>query len=608
MRFSLRWKILAFAVLPLLALTVPPLWIVNRNVSRQVGRNTNEDLARAAAVFEQMLAARATQLAVDGQVIVRDPKFFAMLTVPREERTAEFDATVAGVARDFNAVTRTDVFDVLDDRGQPLASEGLGSREGGAPAALVRAALSGAPASGVALRGASPFQLTATPVLVSGRVAGVLVVGMRIGQSLAEQLRTLTRSEVTFVFNGIVSGSTLREPADREALRTTLGAAAVSRGSRRATDGPYALQGHGQRYLTLARAIPGSGPSGGQYYALQRSLDAETAFLRRIQGQLELLGLFAVLAALAASLLLSRGILTPIGQIVRGAMEMERGNYEFPIRVRSRDEIRYLADRFLDMRRHQQEHVARLEEVMRIKTDFLSVASHELRTPISVIQGFQELLAGGVLGPLSDPQQEAVRAIGKSTAALTRIAEDATRMSQIEREELVLEPGEHDLSALLREAIAASRAVAPGREVEVSLRAVLAPAPLRVDGPRLVQAVGNLVRNGIRFTPDGGRVEVEAGCAGSGVWIAVRDTGIGIAPGKQREVFERPLSLRDSLQHHSSDTLEFCSAGMGLGLTIARGIVEAHRGSIEVVSAPGQGSTFTVRLPAAVLMEEENAA
>jgi two-component system sensor histidine kinase BaeS len=116
---------------------------------------------------------------------------------------------------------------------------------------------------------------------------------------------------------------------------------------------------------------------------------------------------------------------------------------------------------------------------------------------------------------------------------------------------------------------------------------------------RLVEALTNLITNGIRFTPDGGTVEIGARAEGNQVLIEVSDTGVGIPADQQKHLFARPLMLRNSQHHHSSSTLEFKSSGLGLGLSIAQGIVQRHGGTIQVKSTEGKGSVFTVRLPMA---------
>jgi len=357
------------------------------------------------------------------------------------------------------------------------------------------------------------------------------------------------------------------------------------------------VAGGSATYLTLVRRIPGSDPRGRQLYVLQRPLDVETAFLRQVQAGLGQLGMLAILAALIVGLIVSERITRPVLKMVRGAEEMKRGNYDYPLQVRSEDEIGYLAERFQEMREHEKDYVKSLEEVARVKSEFISIASHELRTPISVIKGFVELFSNGTLGTTSEKQQSALAAIERSLRSLTRIAEDATRVAQIESDRLVLSVGEHDVEGLVRQGVSIAVGDAPDRDLSITTEVEPDLAPALVDGPRLTQALANLVRNAIRFTPDGGRIEVRGIREGDDLVLSVRDSGIGIPEAKMEEVLRRSFSVRDSLNHHSSGTLEFNSAGLGLGLTLARGIVEAHGGAIGAVSRPDKGSTFSIRVP-----------
>src|SRR5207249_3713369 len=148
---------------------------------------------------------------------------------------------------------------------------------------------------------------------------------------------------------------------------------------------------------------------------------------------------------------------------------------------------------------------------------------------------------------------------------------------------------------ILEEAVGRVRAESQKRDVTLEIEVDPELPTVTIDGPRMTQAVENLVRNGVRFTHDGGRVDVIARREADELLIEVRDNGVGIAEDKQAGLFTRSVIVRDSLHHHSSNTLEFNSAGLGLGLPITRGIVEAHGGTIGVVSKPDSGSTFTMR-------------
>ena len=600
LRLALRWKILVLTVMPLVTLAVATLWTVNTNITRQVNANARDDLQRASALFESILTFRTRSIATAGEVIVRDPRFFSVLTLPGSYRDPNFRATAHGIALDFNAVTQSDLFEIYGRDGTWLASAARVEDRVRIPAAVVHTALTGHPASMLLVGRNGHYQVCTTPVSAGGHVIGALLLGSRIDQQFAEELRGFTRSEVSFLSGNVLTGTTLNAREDRNALIGALAEVQGAGAADSAGSGPEILrvQGLGQTYLTLARRIPDAGPGRRQLFVMQRSLDAETAFLREIQRVLLEVGFAAVIAALLAGILISEHITAPVRGLVRAAQAMEHGDYEVPLRVRTGDEIGYLASAFDDMRRHLRVYVSSLEEVARLRSEFISIASHELRTPITVIRGFQELMDTEALGPLNQNQHKAMESIDKSLTTLTRIAEDATRLSLIENEQMVLQLEDVAVASLAQQAIAAANESGTGRNVRVTSKVAASLGIYRMDGPRMALALANLIRNGIRFTPDGGSVEVRAREAqGIGIVFEVVDTGTGMSEERRRRLFEREWQVRSSDHHHSSSTLEFNSAGLGLGFSIARGIFEAHGGTLEVESEVGRGTTVRVQLP-----------
>ena len=606
MRISLRWKILILTALAPVALAVGTLWTVNVAVSRHQKDTIDESLRRSSNVFENMMSERARALDVAAAVIVRDPRFFSILTLPAAPGDPQYRATVRGVALDFHAIVRSDLFEVVDRNGTVLAAVGSSVSTAPSRGPLVRAALKGRAQSGILVEPHAHFQVAAMPVIAGGRVVGALLVGADIGGPLASRLRTLTQSDVTFISGGKVTGSTLN-PRDREAILKVMPRIVLT-SKQSSGESIIELRGSSETYLSLVRPLPGALPGQHQMYVMQRSLDIETAFLTGVQAAMLQLFTIAVLFALVMGYFVAMRITGPVQRLVRGAAEMERGNYDFPLAVRSKDEIGYLADRFLEMRQHEKHYVSELQEVARQKSEFIAIASHELRTPISVIKGFMELFTNGALGQTTDEQRQALGAIERAITHLTQIAENATRVAQMESERLILNLDDHDVAQIAQEAIGAAAVDAPNRNLTLSTLVEPDLELARMDGPRMVQAVANLVRNGIRFTPDGGTVEVHASRDGDALVFVVRDTGVGIAPDRLRRVWDRAFSSPDSMHHHSSTKLEFKSAGLGLGLTMVKGIVEAHGGIVEARSTVGKGSVFTIRLPYYGLQRLERAA
>jgi signal transduction histidine kinase len=593
-RIRLHWKILVATVLPLLLLTAAALWTVNRSISEQAQRNIGEDLSRSATVFEDMMATRSEELTIASQVIVQDPKFFSVLTLPVPANDPELRATAEGVAADFNAITHADLFMVFDGAGGLVASVGK-VRVGDRDWKPVVDGVHGGSRSSILVDGTRHFQVTVTSVRAANRPVGALLLGAEIGRDLAERLRSLTRSEVTFVSEGTITGSTLESSGDRARLVEALARRA---GAPSAGDGDvFELRGVRSTYVTVARGIHGSEPGHEQIFAMQRSLEAETAFLGPMRLALSEIGLVVVLVSLVVAYAISRGVTAPVRSLVRGAEEMERGNYDYPLEVRGLDEVGYLTLRFREMRQQQRVYVKSLEEVVRLRGEFIDVASHELRTPLSILKGFLELLSHERLGPLTPNQREAVTAMEGGVTALTRVAEDAYRVAQIQSERLVLSPESHDVHASIDEAVERARVAGRDRSVSITVEGVASLDRVVADKARLTEAVFHLVCNGVRFTPDGGHVRVRVEPGGEGVAILVADTGVGIAPEKLTKLLARSLVLRDALHHHSSSRLEFGSAGLGLGIPIARGVAEAHGGRLSAESEPGRGSTFTLWIP-----------
>lgn len=592
----LRAKILLITVITPLTLGLATLVTVHRNVQDHVDSSSiHEGLQHSVRVFEGMLEARGKALAGGAAVIARDPRFFSLLTLGVGQRDSRFNATVRGMAHDFNGITQTELFEVMDRRGQRLASVGAAHSDPGARDSLIRAALRGNARVGVLEIGRSQYQVSATPVRADGRVIGVLLLGSEIGEHLAKVLCAQMRCEVTFVAHGAVTASTLERLADRTALTGYLATVAHANPAELRDMPLHKVHGEGLTYITVVEPIPAAGR--GQLYVMQRAFDPETLFLQQMQRDMVLLGVIAVVAALLTGLILSGQITRPIGQLVRCTQEMQRGNYTYPMRVGSSDEIGFLAGRLLEMRQRESVYVGSLEEATRLKSEFINVASHELRTPISVIEGYRDLLEGGSLGPVLPDQKQALEAMKASVRSLTQIAERALQVAQVHGERLHLAFAPQPVGPIIDRAIGGARASAPARRVTIESRLAPGLETFPMDGDMLVEAVTHIVSNAIRFTPDGGGIDVAALERDGQLEIVIADEGPGISPERLSHLFEHGYAAHDPLQHHSSDGLEFNSHGLGMGLAIARGIIEAHGGTVAASNRPDKGSEFVIRIP-----------
>ena len=229
-----------------------------------------------------------------------------------------------------------------------------------------------------------------------------------------------------------------------------------------------------------------------------------------------------------------------------------------------------------------------LERANRLKSEFLASMSHELRTPLHTIIGFSELLGEELEGPLNEKQHRFIQHIHKDSLHLLELINDVLDISKIEADRLELRPEAFDFTALLAESLASVRSLAEAKS-HILESASNVPRAVEADRLRIKQVLVNLLSNAIKFTPEGGRIGVDARVQGSAVVVSVSDTGIGIPPEEHESIFDK--------FHQVGATTKGVREGTGLGLAITKRLVEQHGGSISVQSKPRQGSTFVFTLP-----------
>ena len=239
-------------------------------------------------------------------------------------------------------------------------------------------------------------------------------------------------------------------------------------------------------------------------------------------------------------------------------------------------------------RRALVEQNKRLRELDRLKDEFLSLVSHELRTPLTSIRGYLDLVLDDEAGELNPEQRRFLLAVERNSGRLLRLVGDLLFVAQADAGRLMLDQGKVDLVALAAECVEGAMPAAAEKSIELVL--ATEPVPTLVgDRGRLAQVLDNLVSNALKFTPEGGGVEVSTKLNGEHVSVEVADTGIGIPVADQPRLFERFF--------RSSVANERAIPGTGLGLAIVQAIVEAHNGEIRIDSTVGRGTTFRVDLP-----------
>ncbi|HEX7335667.1 MAG TPA: ATP-binding protein [Gemmatimonadales bacterium] len=225
----------------------------------------------------------------------------------------------------------------------------------------------------------------------------------------------------------------------------------------------------------------------------------------------------------------------------------------------------------------------------RMKDDFVGTVSHELRTPLTAIKGFIELVADGDAGPVSETQREFLQVAARNSDRLGVLINDLIDMNLIESQRFEVRLQPLDLRTVLSEVAATFRTMAQTKGL--TFREDVGDLPMVLgDSARLVQVFSNLVSNAIKYTPRG-EVGIEARSSGSGVEVTVHDSGIGLSREEHAQLFTRFFRGRSSVVAEAG--------GTGLGLVIAKTIVERHNGAIDVESRPGAGSRFRVTIPVA---------
>ncbi|MET8157894.1 HAMP domain-containing sensor histidine kinase [Sphaerisporangium sp. NPDC005289] len=315
-------------------------------------------------------------------------------------------------------------------------------------------------------------------------------------------------------------------------------------------------------------------------FVSSRGADASTIFDLSPANQTRIAGVAALvlLTTVTVTALAGVRLVRPLRALTGAARRMEEGDVTARVAVTGGDEIGALAAAFNAMSERRE----RLEE---LRTAMVSDVAHELRTPLSNIRGWLEATQDGI----ADPDGALVSSLLEEALLLQHVIDDLRDLAEADAGELALHKEPIEPVELLEQVATMHRETARAAGVTLSAEVDGEPA-LVADPVRLRQAVGNLVSNAVRHTPAGGTVGLRARGGDGQVVIEVADTGCGIAPEDLARVFERFWRADRSRNRRTG--------GSGLGLAIVRKLAEAHGGSATVVSEPGAGSVFTLRLPA----------
>lgn len=300
-------------------------------------------------------------------------------------------------------------------------------------------------------------------------------------------------------------------------------------------------------------------------------------------------------------------MLTGYASLESAVTALRSGAYDYLIKPSDVDELRATVGRALERRRLRQ-RLVELEQLDRLKTQFLSMASHELRTPLTAVSGFMQIarrrmgrLGGAAEVPDSwraeaQKADETLEMANRQAKKLARLIDELLDVSRLQQGRVEMRLAEIELADVVREVGERMKLLSKGHEIETKIEGA---APIVADRDRIEQVLENLVGNAMKYSPESGRIEMSLRINGANAIVLVRDQGIGIAPAEVEKIF--------GLFYRSPDPRADHVGGLGLGLYISREIVSRHHGRLWAERNPGAGTTFHVTLPLARVRSREEA-
>jgi signal transduction histidine kinase len=467
-------------------------------------------------------------------------------------------------------------------------------------------------ALGVNLVDQKYYYYTSIPVPLDGGFAGVVVIGTSIDNILPFLKSTALADIIVYGGDGSAIGTTLSAGStDQDTLQMIsipeddyqgiILSEDIVTGDNFQLDGRWyrlargPLQVGNDRVGVFAVALPLN-------FVIQSTVDNRTTYV--------ILFTLVMLGVIAIGFSVTRLIINPLYSLVQTSQAIAGGDLEKRTGIQSKDEIGTLANTFDEMTSRLKERTDELEKTNELltrmdktKSNFIQISAHELRTPLTLIMGYSQMLGDKV----KDDAEAAMLAKGilDGSERMTDIVGSMLDVSRIDSNSLFLKKTELQIEQLVNKVHKGFAGAFKERDIKFD-KTGLAELPLVPADPELLQKVfHHLVMNAIKFTPDGGKVTVSGrylnGNQPAQVEVAIRDTGIGIDPASHQLIFNKFYQTGEVLLHSSGKT-KFKGGGPGLGLAIARGIVEAHGGKIWVESSgyneqTNPGSIFFVTLP-----------
>lgn len=340
---------------------------------------------------------------------------------------------------------------------------------------------------------------------------------------------------------------------------------------------PNLKGGYVQASYPLTANLTSIGKAEIGYYGPYYYTSNDVEFLSRINTILIIVGVTSLLVALLLGAVMSRRISRPISKAVRTASEISKGNFKQKIDEKSNTK------EFIQLMDTVNEMADSLDRQENLRKRMSADVAHELRTPLASLQSSLEAMMDGVW----EPNKERLESCHEEILRIGRLVGDLEKLERVEAENSVLNLSAFDISELARHLL--HNFENDFYKKGVTLRFAGQPQTIRADRDKISQVIVNLVSNALKYTPEGGRVNIQVKEARQSVAFSVSDSGIGIPAEDLPYIFER--------FYRADKSRNRLTGGSGLGLTISKAIVEAHKGKISVASEPGKGTVFTVLLP-----------
>ena len=538
---------------------------------------------------------------------------------PRLRAVAELgDAKTAyQLLQELNRTTLSQLFILTDRTGRPLVQLLRGSRDQWdiTDAETISSALHYVAATDIwPIRGVI-YRVVSVPILIETDLVGTLTIGFEITRNDISTLKRATNTDLLLINDRSAVLSTLDSAESVALLPEILPLEEHARDTGGDTVGTaMTLAAQGETYLGTAFRLHHGGKNDASdvYYLMIKPLSREVRkTMASILGTFGLVSLLFLAFTTVIGLVISRSMTRPIRELVKGTTEISNGNYDYQIRVRGRDEMSVLAHRFMEMSSSLKDKISQLgklnqdllernrtlDETLRqlqsaqeelVRSERLAATgkmtaqlAHEVNNPIHNIQSCLKTALGRL--PADIKGRELLDVAYDEAERLSRLT---TQMLHFYRNSLVEEElNVTDLNELLGEVLTITRSELSSNHIRLQHHIDEGLPQIRGSKDKLKQVFLNLIANARDAMPEGGTLDISA-CANNGmVRIAVKDTGVGIPQEHLNRIFDAFFTTKSKV------------SGVGLGLSVSYGIVSQHRGSIEVESRVGHGSTFTVLLP-----------